>query len=50
LLHRSWQRESSRNYDGGARVPATMAAIADGIRWAEQILKRIDEKWPVRDN
>jgi len=26
-------------YDGGKRVPATMSAIADAVRWAEEILK-----------
>ena len=26
-------------YDGGKRVPATMSAIADAIRWAEEIMK-----------
>jgi hypothetical protein len=25
------------NYDGGKRVPATMCAISDAIRWAEEI-------------
>ena len=33
-------------YDGGRRVPATVAAIADAIRWAEEIMKEIDRKWP----
>jgi hypothetical protein len=33
-------------YDGGKRVPATVAAIADSVRWAEEILKAIDERWP----
>jgi hypothetical protein len=32
-------------YDGGARVPATVSAIADAIRWAEQIMRAIDERW-----
>jgi hypothetical protein len=35
------------NYDGGKRVPATVAAISDAVRWAEAILKEIDERWPV---
>ena len=30
-------------YDGGKRVPATISAIADAIRWAEEIMKEIDE-------
>jgi hypothetical protein len=33
-------------YDGGKRVPATVAAISDAIRWAEEILIEIDRKWP----
>ncbi len=35
-------------YDGGARVPAIVSAIADGLRWAEEILKEIDKLWPVK--
>ena len=35
-------------YDGGKRVPATMSAIADVVRWAEEILKEIDRRWPVK--
>jgi hypothetical protein len=34
-------------YDGGRKVPATMSAIADAVRWAEEIMKAIDEKWPA---
>jgi hypothetical protein len=30
-------------WDGGKRVPATVAAIADAMRWAEEIMKAIDE-------
>jgi len=26
-------------YDDGARVPATISAISDAIRWAEEILE-----------
>lgn len=33
-------------YDGGRRVPATVAAISDAVRWAEQILGEIDSRWP----
>ena len=33
-------------YEGGARVPATITAIDDAIRWAEQIMARIDDRWP----
>jgi len=37
------------NYDGGKRVPATMCAIADAVRWAEEIMKEIDERWPEKE-
>ena len=33
-------------FDGGKRVPATMSAIADTVRWAEEIMKAIDDRWP----
>ena len=33
-------------YDGGKRVPATVAAISDAVRWAEEIMRTIDERWP----
>jgi len=35
-------------YDGGKRVPATMSAIADAVRWAEEIMKEIDQRWPAK--
>ena len=35
-------------YDGGRRVPATISAIADAIRWAEEIMREIDSRWPSR--
>jgi hypothetical protein len=31
-------------YDGGKRVPATVAAISDTVRWAEEIMRAIDER------
>ena len=34
-------------YDGGKRVPATMSAIADAIRWAEEIMEEIDRRHPA---
>jgi hypothetical protein len=34
-------------YDSGARVPATVSAISDAVRWAEEIMRTIDERWPV---
>jgi hypothetical protein len=33
---------------GVKRVPATMSAIADAVRWAEEIMKEIEERWPVK--
>ena len=35
-------------YDGGKRVPATVAAISDAVRWAEEIMREIDQRWPTR--
>jgi hypothetical protein len=35
-------------YDGGRRIPATISAIADAIRWAEEILREIDRRWPTK--
>jgi hypothetical protein len=35
-------------YDAGKRVPATMTAIGDAVRWAEEILREIDRRWPSR--
>jgi len=34
-------------FEGGKRVPATLSAIADSVRWAEEIMKAIDERWPA---
>ena len=34
-------------FDGGKKVPATISAIADAVRWAEEIMKVIDERWPT---
>jgi hypothetical protein len=31
-------------YEGGTRAHATVSAIADGLRWAEEILKEIDKR------
>jgi hypothetical protein len=36
-------------FDGGARVPATICAIDDAIRSAEQIMRAIDERWPTKN-
>jgi hypothetical protein len=35
-------------YDSGARIPATVSAISDAIRWAEQIMEEIDPCHPVK--
>jgi hypothetical protein len=35
-------------FDSGAKVPATICAIADAIRWAEQIMQEIDKRWPAK--
>jgi len=35
-------------YDGGKRVPATISAMSDAIRWAEEIMLEIDRPWPVK--
>jgi hypothetical protein len=35
-------------YDSGARVPATVSAVADSIRWAERIMEEIDRRHPVK--
>lgn len=34
-------------YEGAKRIPATISAIADAVRWAEEIMKAIDERWPT---
>jgi hypothetical protein len=36
-------------YQGGTRVPATITAIDDALQWAEQIMRRIDERWPMSE-
>jgi hypothetical protein len=36
-------------WDGGKRVPATVAAIADSIKWAEEIMVEIDRRWPSKN-
>jgi hypothetical protein len=35
-------------YEAGTRVPATVSAIADGVRWAEEIMRAIDSRWPAK--
>lgn len=34
------------HYDGGKRVSATVAAISDAARWAEEIMREVDRRWP----
>jgi hypothetical protein len=34
-------------YEGGTRVPATISAIVDAVRWAEQIMEEIDRRHPA---
>jgi hypothetical protein len=33
-------------FSGGRRVPATITAIPDAVRWAEELLREIDRRWP----
>ena len=35
-------------YGGGKMAPATVCAISDGVRWADEILKEIDRKFPAK--
>ena len=35
-------------FEGGKRVPATMSAISDAIRWAEEIMAEIDRRRAVK--
>jgi hypothetical protein len=35
-------------YDGVKRVPATISAVADAVRWAEELMRAIDERWPAK--
>jgi hypothetical protein len=35
-------------FDRPVRVPATISAITDAIRWAERIMQEIDKRWPVK--
>ena len=34
-------------YEGGTRVPATVSAITDAVRWGEQIMAEIDRRYPA---
>ena len=35
-------------YEPGKRVPATICAIDDAVRWAAEIMNEIDRRWPAR--
>ena len=35
-------------FNGGERVPATVSAIADAVRWAEETMNAIDKRWPEK--
>ena len=35
-------------YDSGARIPATVGAIADAVGWAERIMDEIDRRHPAK--
>jgi hypothetical protein len=35
------------NYDPVRKVPATICAISDSVKWAEQLMREIDERWPA---
>jgi hypothetical protein len=32
-------------HEGRTRVPATVSAIADAVRWAKLIMAEIDKRW-----
>jgi hypothetical protein len=34
-------------YEGGKKVPATVAAISDAVRWAEEIMQETDRRWTL---
>jgi hypothetical protein len=34
--------------DPSKRVPATVSAISDAVRWAERLIEEIDECWPEK--
>lgn len=36
--------------NGGKCVPATVSATSDAVRWAEEIIRIIDERWPQGAN
>jgi hypothetical protein len=32
-------------FEGGKKVPATISAVADAVRWVQEIMRAIDERW-----
>jgi hypothetical protein len=36
------------SYDPIRKVPATICAISDAVRWAAEIMAEIDRCWPSR--
>jgi hypothetical protein len=35
------------NFDGGKEFRRPAAAITDAVRWAEELLRAIDDRWPI---
>jgi hypothetical protein len=44
--HSCWRKLAQ--FDGGKKIPATISAIEDAVRWAEEIMKAMDERFPSR--
>lgn len=41
-------RHAEAQLEPERRTPASITAIGDSLRWAEQIMPAIDERWPSR--
>lgn len=37
-------------FEPGKRVPATICAISDAVRWAEEIMEEIDRRHPAKSD
>lgn len=35
-------------YDPVRKVPATICAISDAVKWAEELMEEIDRRWPCQ--
>jgi len=35
-------------HEGGKKVQPTVSAIADAVRYAEEIMEEIDRRWPAK--